>query len=101
VLTIEATPDAVRGRVLGAQNPVMLAAPALTSAPLAAVAATAGLAAAGAVLAALAGVTAIIALIAPTFRFLDDPRTGQAEPLPHPAAPSPTDVLPLPRRGAT
>lgn len=73
VLTVEATPDAVRGRVLGAQNTVVLTAPALTSAPLAAVAATAGLPVAGAVLAALAGVTAVIALVAPAFRSLDDP----------------------------
>ncbi|APC35781.1 MULTISPECIES: MFS transporter [Nocardiopsis] len=74
VLTVEATPDRMRGRVLGAQNTVMLAAPALTSAPLAAVAAAAGLPVAGAVLAVLAGVTAVAALVAPVFRSLDDPR---------------------------
>lgn len=62
VLSVEATPDAMRGRVLGAQNTIMLAAPALTSAPLAAVAATTGLPVAGAVLAGLAGVTALLAL---------------------------------------
>lgn len=73
ILTIEATPDAMRGRVLGAQNTVMLSAPALTSAPLAAVAATAGLPAAGAVIAALAGITAIVALTTPAFRSLDNP----------------------------
>lgn len=102
VLTVEATPDAMRGRVLGAQNTVMLAAPALTSAPLAAVAATAGLPVAGAVLAALAGVTAIVALAAPAFRSLDDPRTGQADPTPCPsrAATPPADTMPLPRGGA-
>ncbi|WP_017589938.1 MFS transporter [Nocardiopsis ganjiahuensis] len=72
VLTIEATPDAMRGRVLGAQNTVMLSAPALTSAPLAAVASTAGLPAAGAVIAALVGVTALAALAAPAFRSIDD-----------------------------
>ncbi|MFB9386643.1 MFS transporter [Pseudonocardia petroleophila] len=83
VLAIEATPDAMRGRVLGAQNTVMLAAPALTSAPLAAVAATAGLPVAGAVLAGLAAVTAIVALAAPAFRSLDG-RRG-AEPVPSPA----------------
>lgn len=81
VLTVEATPDGMRGRVLGAQNTVMLAAPALTSAPLAAVAATAGLPAAGIVLAGLAGITALAALVAPAFRSLDDP-DGTAARLP-------------------
>jgi MFS family permease len=74
VLTVEATPDHMRGRVLGAQNTVMLAAPALTSAPLAAVATAAGLPVAGAVLAVLAGVTAVAALVVPVFRSLDGPR---------------------------
>lgn len=72
VLTIEATPDAMRGRVLGAQNTVMLSAPALTSAPLAAVASMAGLPVAGAVIAVLVGVTALAALVAPAFRGIDD-----------------------------
>ncbi len=89
VLTVEATPDHMRGRVLGAQNTVMLAAPALTSAPLAAVATAAGLPVAGAVLAALAGVTAVAALAAPVFRSLDGPRArqagGPAEGSPHPS----------------
>ncbi|WP_256503160.1 MFS transporter [Pseudonocardia humida] len=83
VLTIEATPDAMRGRVLGAQNTVMLAAPALTSAPLAAVAAVAGLPVAGALLAGLAAVTAIVALAAPAFRSLDAP--ARAMPIPESA----------------
>ncbi|QUX26652.1 MFS transporter [Nocardiopsis akebiae] len=78
VLTVEATPDHMRGRVLGAQNTVMLAAPALTSAPLAAVATAAGLPVAGAVLAVLAGVTAVAALVAPVFRSLDGPRAREA-----------------------
>ncbi len=78
VLTVEATPDHMRGRVLGAQNTVMLAAPALTSAPIAAVATAAGLPVAGAVLAVLAGVTAVAALVAPVFRSLDDPRTQES-----------------------
>ena len=82
VLTVEATPDAMRGRVLGAQNTVMLSAPALTSAPLAAVAATAGLPAAGVAIAALAGLTAIVALVAPAFRSLDEP---QGPPAPEPS----------------
>ena len=80
LLTIEAVPDEVRGRVLGAQSTLVLAAPALTSAPLAAVAAGAGLPAAGAVLAGLTGVTAVVALAAPAFRSLDDPRPGGAAP---------------------
>lgn len=80
VLTIEATPDAMRGRVLGAQNTVMLAAPALTSAPLAAVAAVAGLPVAGAIVAGLAAVTAIVALAAPAFRSLDAGRAAVPAP---------------------
>ncbi|MEV6817740.1 MFS transporter [Nocardiopsis dassonvillei] len=78
VLTVEATPDHMRGRVLGAQNTVVLAAPALTSAPLAAVATAAGLPVAGAVLAVLAGVTAVAALVAPVFRSLDGPQGREA-----------------------
>ncbi|WP_243794594.1 MFS transporter [Saccharopolyspora gloriosae] len=84
VLTVEATPDEMRGRVLSAQNTVLLAAPAITSAPLAAVAATAGLPAAGAGLAGLATVSALIALGAPAFRSLDAPQ----------AAPGPDALLP-------
>ncbi|RKS04678.1 putative MFS family arabinose efflux permease [Nocardiopsis sp. Huas11] len=79
VLTIEATPDAMRGRVLGAQNTVMLSAPALTSAPLAAVASVAGLPVAGAVIAVLVGATALGALVAPAFRGIDDPGSEQEE----------------------
>ncbi|MDN5749745.1 MAG: MFS transporter [Pseudonocardia sp.] len=77
VLIIEATPDAMRGRVLGAQNTLLLAAPALTSAPIAAVAATAGLGTAGALLAAAAAVTALLALLAPAFRDLDAVRVDE------------------------
>ncbi|PSK99975.1 MFS transporter [Murinocardiopsis flavida] len=90
VLTIEATPDAMRGRVLGAQNTVMLAAPAVSSAPLAAVAAAAGLPAAGAVVAVIAGATAIAALVAPAFRSLDAPRVED----PAPAGSAPDDSAP-------
>lgn len=103
VLTIEATPDAMRGRVLGAQNTVMLAAPALTTAPLAAVAAVAGLPVAGTVLAGLAAVTAIIALASPAFRSLDEERRGEPAPTPPPAmgvvgaGPSRLDVDPAHR----
>ncbi|GAA3656153.1 MFS transporter [Microbacterium marinilacus] len=76
VATIEATPDAMRGRVLGAQNALMLAAPALTAAPIAAVASGFGLLAAGIGVAGVIVVTAVVALIAPAFRSLDaDPRT--------------------------
>ncbi|WP_307796273.1 MFS transporter [Amycolatopsis sp. 195334CR] len=73
VLTIEATPDEMRGRVLGAQNALLLGAPALTSAPLAAVAAGEGLLTAGLILAAVTAATAIAALLAPVFRSLDRP----------------------------
>ncbi|WP_083275343.1 MFS transporter [Pseudonocardia sp. HH130630-07] len=78
VLTVEATPDAMRGRVLGAQNTVMQAAPAITTAPLAAIASGAGLPAAGLVLAVLAGITALVALAVPAFRVLDDPAAVRA-----------------------
>lgn len=73
VLIIEATPDAMRGRVLGAQNTLVLAAPAATGAPIAAVASAAGLGAAGVVLAVLAGTAAVVALLVPAFRNLDPP----------------------------
>ncbi|SFN25043.1 Major Facilitator Superfamily protein [Pseudonocardia ammonioxydans] len=73
VLIIEATPDAMRGRVLGAQNTLVLAAPAATGAPIAAVASAAGLGAAGVVLAVLAGTAAVVALLVPVFRGLDPP----------------------------
>ena len=81
VVTIEATPDVRRGRVLGAQNAILLGAPALTGAPLGALAATAGLPVAAAVLASLAGVTALLALCAPVFRRLDDLADRPAEPV--------------------
>ena len=71
VATIEATPDRMRGRVLGAQNALMLAAPALTSAPIAAVAAGFGLTTAGIAIAAITVITSVIALFAPAFRALD------------------------------
>jgi MFS family permease len=71
VATINATPDGVRGRVLGAQNALMLAAPALTAAPIAAVAAGFGLTVAGIGIAGAMTVTALIALFVPAFRSLD------------------------------
>lgn len=71
VATIEATPDAMRGRVLGAQNALLLAAPALTSAPIAAIAAGYGLTAAGIGIAVVIAVTVLVALFAPAFRSLD------------------------------
>ncbi|WP_307799881.1 MFS transporter [Pseudonocardia alni] len=83
VLTIEATPDALRGRVLGAQNTLLLAAPALTAAPVAALASAVGLGAAGIALAAVAVGTALVALVAPAFRDLGEPGTADA------AAPAP------------
>ncbi|MFC5141036.1 MFS transporter [Actinomycetospora rhizophila] len=90
VVIVEETPDALRGRVLGAQNTVVLAAPAVTSAPLAAVAAGAGLPVAGLVLAVLVGVAALLTLVAPAFRALDAPRTTPATP--HPDAPDPAPL---------
>ncbi|MEQ3554818.1 MFS transporter [Pseudonocardia nematodicida] len=71
ILIIEATPDAMRGRVLGAQNTLLLAAPALTSVPIAAVASGAGLGTAGVLLAGAAAFTAVLALLAPVFRNLE------------------------------
>lgn len=71
VATIEATPDRMRGRVLGAQNALILAAPALTAAPIAAVASRFGLASAGIGIAVVMAITAIVALLAPAFRSLD------------------------------
>ncbi|MEU9886486.1 MFS transporter [Sphaerisporangium sp. NPDC051011] len=71
VATIEATPDQMRGRVLGAQNALMLAAPALTSAPIAAIASGFGLVTAGIGIVAVIVVTVVIALCAPAFRSLD------------------------------
>ncbi|MEU6699606.1 MFS transporter [Pseudonocardia sp. NPDC046786] len=96
VLTIEATPDPMRGRVLGAQNTLVLAAPALTGAPVAAVASFAGLGVAGIVLAAVAAGTAVVALVAPAFRRLDD------LPDPDDAAPGPDagTVPPVPAAGS-
>ncbi|NWJ69558.1 MFS transporter [Pseudonocardia sp. ICBG1122] len=78
VLTIEATPDALRGRVLGAQNTLLLAAPALTAAPVAALASAVGLGAAGIALAAVAVGTALVALVAPAFRDLGEPGAADA-----------------------
>ncbi|GAA1084345.1 MFS transporter [Pseudonocardia alni] len=83
VLTIEVTPDALRGRVLGAQNTLLLAAPALTAAPVAALASAVGLGAAGIALAAVAVGTALVALVAPAFRDLGEPGAADA------AAPAP------------
>ncbi|WP_420114182.1 MFS transporter [Pseudactinotalea sp.] len=71
VATIEATPDPMRGRVLGTQNALMLAAPALTAAPIAAIGSHLGLPAAGIGIAALMVATVVLALMAPAFRSLD------------------------------
>ncbi|AEB42777.1 MULTISPECIES: MFS transporter [Micromonospora] len=71
VATIEATPDQLRGRVLGVQNALMLAAPALTAAPIAAIASGRGLEMAGIGLAVVIVLTVIVALCAPAFRSLD------------------------------
>lgn len=79
VATIEATPDRMRGRVLGAQNALMLAAPALTAAPIAAIASGYGLTTAGVGIAVVMAVTAVIALIVPAFRSLDTIETPDSE----------------------
>lgn len=78
VATIEATPDRMRGRVLGAQNALMLAAPALTSAPIAAIASGSGLESAGIGMAVVIVLTVVVALCAPAFRSLDtiEPAVG-------------------------
>ncbi|GAB3615912.1 MFS transporter [Okibacterium endophyticum] len=78
VATIEATPDGMRGRVLGAQNALMLATPAISTAPIAAVASVWGLQAAGIGLAVAVTVVACLALFAPAFRTLDE--LGTAKP---------------------
>ncbi|MCS3428171.1 MFS transporter [Leucobacter aridicollis] len=73
VVTIEAIPDRLRGRVLGAQNAVLLAAPALLVTPIAAFAAGFGLAATGLAVGALVTVVMLAALVSPAFRGLDAP----------------------------
>ncbi|KAM9865313.1 Multidrug efflux pump Tap [Leucobacter aridicollis] len=73
VVTIEAIPDRLRGRVLGAQNAVLLAAPALLVTPIAAFASGFGLAAAGLAVGALVTVVMLAALVSPAFRGLDAP----------------------------
>lgn len=71
VATIVATPDVMRGRVVGAQNSLMLAAPALTSVPIAAIAANFGLTGAGFSVGVAMVITALVALLARAFRDLD------------------------------
>lgn len=71
VATIEATPDEMRGRVLGVQNSLMLAAPALTAAPIAALASAHGLHAAGIGMMVLVILGSVIALASPAFKNLD------------------------------
>lgn len=72
VATIEATPDQMRGRILSAQNTFMLAAPAITTAPIAAVASKWGLSIAGVALAAVIAIITLISVVTPAFRNLDD-----------------------------
>jgi hypothetical protein len=72
VASIEATPDEMRGRILGAQNALMLAAPAIITAPIAAVASHFGLVPAGLTLGGLVAIAAITAVIVPTFKNLDN-----------------------------
>lgn len=76
VVVIEAIPDQLRGRVLGAQNALMLAAPALFVAPIAALASGFGLVAAGLSVGVLVTVVLCAALVSPAFRSLDAPTRG-------------------------
>jgi MFS family permease len=94
VAAVEAIPDAMRGRVLGVQNSVVLAAPALTAAPFAALAGGQGLRTAAIILAAGTTVGLLAALIAPTFRTLSpEPANG--------TEPEPPDLVPDAARGTT
>lgn len=72
VATIEATPDRLRGRVLGAQNALMMGAPAVITAPIAAAADSWGLQTAGVLLALGVAAVAALALFSRTFHGLDD-----------------------------
>ncbi|MFD1200680.1 hypothetical protein ACFQ3U_02075, partial [Leucobacter albus] len=109
VVQIEAIPNGLRGRVLSAQNAVMLGAPAILLTPIAALASGFGLVAAGLAVGALVTLAMLAALVAPAFRSLDavspgDPSAPQGSPsapqgsLPvaqgspptgHPSSPSP------------
>lgn len=71
VLTLEATPDFVRGRVLAAQNALLMLAPALTTTPIAALAGHTTLPTAGVALALLFLGATVTALFARPFRRLD------------------------------
>ena len=68
---IEAIPDELRGRVMGTQNALMLAIPALAVMMFAAVASTRGLAWAGATLSVVVVVIGILALASNTLRTLE------------------------------
>ncbi|MDN6552911.1 MAG: MFS transporter [Corynebacterium flavescens] len=95
VATIRATPDAMRGRVLGAQNALMLAAPALTAAPIAANAQAFGLNTAGSCIAIAVAITTVAAIFTPAFRDLDAHAGGPS------GGPSdaPSDTMEAPRQG--
>lgn len=71
VVQIEAIPNGLRGRVLSAQNAVMLGAPAILLTPIAALASGFGLVAAGLAVGALITLAMLAALVAPAFRSLD------------------------------
>ncbi|CAH0161896.1 MFS transporter [Microbacterium foliorum] len=73
VATIEATPDNLRGRVLGTQNAVIMAGPAIGTVPIAAVASAWGLQAAGVSLAVVVALVAVLALLSPALRSLSSP----------------------------
>lgn len=71
VATIEAIPEHMRGRVVGSQNALTLAAPALAAAPIAAIASRFGLTHASMGVAALMLLVALISLRDPAFQSLD------------------------------
>lgn len=71
VALIEAIPDHLRGKVLGAQNAILLAGPAFAVAPIAAFASGFGLVAAGYGIAIAVAVALLAALFAPALRSLD------------------------------
>lgn len=78
VATIKATPDHMRGRILGAQNVAIMAAPALAAAPVAGLASGIGLVPAGLILAGGVAVACVVSLVAPVFKSLDDPTRAEA-----------------------
>lgn len=79
VALIEAIPDELRGKVLGAQNALMLAGPALALTPIAALASGYGLATAALTVAVGIAVVMVGALFVPTLRSLGGPTPHSVE----------------------